>query len=529
MDTMTEDTIAETAIAETGQGRIRGARRDGIFSFRGVPYGATTAAGNRFMPPAPPPTWRGTRDALGYGHQAPQDNRDRAPEIEWIRPTEPTGEDCLVLNVFTPGLNDGGNRPVMVYLHGGAYAYGGGSAAGIDGTNLAKAGDVVVVTVNHRLNTFGYTYLGDRGDSRFASAGNAGMLDMVAALRWVRDNASAFGGDAGNVTIFGQSGGGSKVAVLMTMPIAKGLFHKAIMQSSSSHLRLSTMQTAGHAAHCLFDALGIPAGDPAPLQQVPADSLLAAYKKAVAACGGNDSFRPVVDGNLIRSDPFDPLEPGFADDIPLLIGSCETERSFYDVTADPKSLPMTEEQLQAAVKRFMGVDDGAAATLIADYRTRRDGIAQRDLYNVLCSDHMYRRNTVEAANRKAARGKAPVWLYEFTWKVPARGGSLKSPHTMCIPFVFGTTRAAEPFTGTGPRQDALTRKTMGAWIAFARSGNPNHAGLPHWDAWSAATRPAMVFDDNCRIERDFKPEDLKAINKCPPFVSDRQWPMPKGN
>jgi para-nitrobenzyl esterase len=520
------DAIVEDGIVETASGRLRGARRAGIFSFKGVPYGDTTAGANRFMPPAPAPAWSGIRDALEYGHQAPQENRDRAPEIEWIRPTEPTGEDCLVLNVFSPGLNDGGERPVMVYLHGGAYAYGGGSAAGIDGTNLAKAGDVVVVTLNHRLNTFGYTYLGDRGDSRFASAGNAGMLDMVAALRWVRDNITAFGGNAGNVTIFGQSGGGSKVAVLMTMPIAKGLFHKAIMQSSSSHLCLSTMQTAGHAAHRLYEALDIPAGDPTPLQSVPTAKLLAAYKSAVAACGGNDSFRPVVDGNLIRNHPFDPLEPGLSDHVPLMIGSCETERSFYDVTADPKTLPMTEAQLLAAVKRFMGIDESSAATLIADYRSRRDGISGRDLYNVLCSDHMYRRNTVEAADRKAARGEAPVWLYEFTWKVPTRGGSLISPHTMCIPFVFGNTQAADPFTGTGPRQDELTRRTMGAWIAFARSGNPNHAGLPQWDTWSRETRPAMIFDDDCRIERHFKPEDLKAINACPPFVSDRQWPMP---
>ncbi len=517
-----------TIVANTAYGQLRGATENGIHSFKGVPYGASTAGARRFLPPAPPAAWPGLRDALEYGPRAPQQEGVVRPANAWIRDGRPTSEDCLVLNVFTPGLKDGGKRPIMVYLHGGGYERGAGSAPGLDGSNLARAGDLVVVTLNHRLGAFGFTHLPGAGaaDARFAEAGNAGMLDIVAALRWVRDHADAFGGDAGNVTIFGQSGGGSKVAVCMAMPEAKGLFHKAIMQSSSSHLRLASAENASRAAERLLAQFGLTAKDAAKLQDAPADKLLAAYRAAVAAAGGNDSFRPVVDGRVVPNHPFDLSAPDLAHEVPLLIGSCETEKSFYDITADPKTLPLDPAQLVKEVARFVGIDAAKAEAVIAGYRESRPTASGRDLFNVIASDHQYRRNAVEAAERKAKQGGAPVWLYEFTWKTPVLDGMLKTPHTLCLPFVFGNTEIAKEFTGTGPRQEALTQAVMGAWIAFARSGNPNHAGLPSWTPYAAETRPTMIFDDDCRVALDPKPADLARINSCPPFVSDMQWPMP---
>lgn len=516
MTTLTVETIVETA-----QGRLRGSIKDGVHRFLGVAYGGATAQERRFMPPSPPQSWAGIRDAVALGPQAPQRKPTIRPVNAWIRSLIPTGEDCLVLNLYTPALNDGGARPVMVWMHGGAYSFGSGGSPGLDGGILAAHGDVVVVTLNHRLNAFGYCHLAGIGDARFADAGNAGMLDMVAALQWVRDNIAAFGGDANNVTIFGQSGGGSKVAALMTMAAAKGLFHKAIMQSSSSHLRLTTTMAAGKAVRRLMDELGMDDGDA--LQAVSADRLLAAYGVAVAASHGNDSFRPVVDGREIVNHPFDIDAPDLAADIPLLIGSCETERSFHDIVADPASLVMSAEGLRAQIGRFVGIDAQRANDLIAAYRERRGDAPERDLYNVISSDHMYRRNAIAAAEIKSRQGGAPAYLYEFTWKTPVLGGILKTPHTMCIPFVFGTLDAAAEFVGTGPEQSALCASVMETWVAFARTGNPNNSRLPFWAPYDETDRTTMIFDNECGPLNDPKCEDRLTINQCPQFISDQQW------
>ena len=515
-------------IVETAAGALRGAVANGIHSFKGIPYGEPTGGEGRFRPPVAREPWSGVRDAVAFGHRAPQQDRPVRPANAWIREEGPQSEDCLVLNVYTPAVNDGGRRPVMVWLHGGGYFGGSGSPPGLDGSNLARTGDVVVVTLNHRLNTFGFAWLAALGDERALDAGNAGMLDIVLTLQWVRDNIGAFGGDAGNVTIFGQSGGGSKVAVTMTMPAAKGLFHKAIVQSSSSHLRLATPEGAERSAQALLRALGLKSPSLEDLQAVPQADLLKAYLAAVAARNGNDSFRPVIDGRSILNDPFDPAAPDLNPDVPLMIGSCETEKSFYDITLDPKDYPMTEAQLQSRVAALMHRSPDIAPRLIEHYRAARPSASARDLFNVIHSDHMYRRNGIEAAERRIAQGKAPVWYYEFTWKTPVLGGMLKTPHTLCIPFAFGNIGIARDFVGEGPRQEALQSRVMGAWIAFARTGNPNHAGLPRWAPYETDTRPTMVFDDDCRVEHDPKAADRTTIDECPVFVSDEQFAEANG-
>lgn len=506
-------------IVETGAGRVRGLSRNGVHVFRGVPYGATTAGANRFQPPQPVPGWTGIRDTVEFGNRAPQED-DAAGRLawrEWIRDRRSTSEECLVLNIHTPAVGkpgDAGRRPVMVYIHGGGFNFGSGSVPGVDGSILAARGDVVVVTVNHRLNVFGHLHLGDADGGRFADAGNNGVLDIVAALEWVRDNIAAFGGDAGNVTIFGQSGGGSKVAVLMAMPAAKGLFHRAVIQSSSQLIRMADPQAATGLADAILAELGIGRGHLGKLLDVPMQALLSAGLKAVA--NGAGTFRPVVDGRALPVHPFDPGAPAISADIPLLIGTTDSELTF-SLAIDPANFDLTGDEVQQRVMKALRVDAGAAGRVMADYRSRRPRVTPADLLVAISSDHQYRRNDVVAAERKAAQGRAPVYAYLFTWKTPVLGGVLRSPHTMCIPFVFGTVDAASEMLGKGAERYALSERVMQAWLVFARTGNPNHPGLPEWLPYDAAGRPTMIFDDACVLANDPLGDDLRALAEIPLF------------
>jgi para-nitrobenzyl esterase len=501
-----EPGTAAGEVVETTAGKIRGTKNQGVHVFKGVRYGAPTDGAGRFMPPRKPQSWSGVRDAVEFGPRAPQlDNQFHGlvpPEFESMDPGGPMSEDCLCLNIWTAGLGAAQKRPVMVWLHGGGYTTGSGAFTCYDGTELARKQDVVVVTLNHRLNVFGFLYFAELGGANYAQASNVGMLDIVAALEWVRDNIAAFGGDSGNVTIFGQSGGGGKVSALMAMPPAHGLFHRAIVESGAAVIGLPR-DRATKSAEALMQKLGLQSGDVAKLQQLPMDQLL----KVMGEMSGNGmpgsgslAMAPVVDGTTLPADPFNPTASAISKDVPLLIGTVETEVTFF-----PNQIldPIDGASLHAHVKQILRrADDAQVDELIAVYRKGRPNASNTDLYLIIASDATFRQGVLIEADRKAAQHGAPVYQYYFTWRSPVRDGKLRTFHTLEIPFVFDIVDECESMTGSGHDRYALATKISGAWTEFARTGNPNHTGLPHWPVFDESKRAVMILNDKCEAVDD---------------------------
>jgi para-nitrobenzyl esterase len=496
---LASDGAAAAAVVATSAGKIRGTHARGVYTFRGVPYGATTAGAARFQPPAKPKPWSDVREATALGPRSPQllssFHGFVPPEVEVMDRDEKMGEDCLVLNVWTPALDRGRKLPVMVWLHGGGYTSGSGGFICYDGIELARQHEVVAVTVNHRLTSVGYLYLAGFGNERYASASNVGNLDIVAALEWVRDNIAAFGGDPGNVTIFGQSGGGGKVSSLMAMPAARGLFKRAIVQSGAAVKGISR-EAATENAEKYLARLNLKPGQLDQLPEIPLDALL---KATEPSSGPPINFGPVVDGHSLPTDPFDPVAPALSASVPLLIGTVETEVTFFP--GQPLD-PIDDAALHARVKQQLKSSSAADVDrVIAAYRAGRPGVANTDLFLIMASDG-FRAGVLLEAERKAAQGQAPVYQYYFTWHSPVREGKLRSFHTLEIPFVFDNVDAAKSMTGSGKDRYELAKRMSDAWVAFARTGDPNHPGLPKWTPYDNTRRATMIFNNECKMVDD---------------------------
>lgn len=506
-------------VVGTTFGKLRGVSNSGVYAFKGVPYGASTDDSRRFMPPVKPASWTGVRDAINLGPLAPQilssaaGGSDIRKAMGDIFGPGPISEDCLVLNVWTPSLRRG-KRPVMVWLHGGGFTGGSDGAPTYDGTNLARKRDVVVVGLNHRLNVFGYLYLAELGGTKYADSGNVGMLDIVLALEWVRDNIAHFGGDPGNVTIFGESGGGAKASTLMAMPPAKGLFHKAIVESGSM-LKATSREDANKSAEKFVAKLGITPDRIDELQKLPMEKLLDAMRSLT----GPNAIRlgPVVDGRSLPRNPFDPDAPAQSADVPMLIGTNGTESTLLLGLSDPALFSLSEADLRTRLKAYLRLDDPAKLdSIIATYQKDRPGASPSEIYFAVTTDRMMRMNAITQAERKVAQGAAPAYMYIFAWRTPVLGGKLMSPHGIELAFVFDNTDKTVGLNGSAPDVAILADKVSAAWAAFAHTGSPGTSALPHWPAYDTKSRATMVFNDDCKLVDDPGRDERLAMSALPP-------------
>jgi len=502
---------ADTApIANTKYGKIRGSANGSVKVFKGVPYGASTAGANRFMPPKEPEPWSDVRDTIAYGDRSPQSDAAGFMEEEVVSlDHSPMSEDCLRLNVWTAGLKDGKKRPVMVWFHGGGFSGGSGGNVRYDGTNLARKHDVVLVTVNHRLNAFGFLYLAKMGGEKYADSGNAGMLDIVAALNWVKYNIEEFGGDPGRVTIFGQSGGGGKVTTAMAMPQAAGKFHRVIAESGLA-LKAVTSDEATDVAAKIMTQLNLQPGQVDQLQQIPYEQILAAMAKLGPA--GN-RFGPVMDGRSLVSGngPFDPVAPALSAKVPMILGSTLTEITFMKTT--PLDA-IDDATLRADLKRALRVDD-ETEKLITLYKRDFPQADNTRLFQLIATDNWLTANVALVAERKAAQGQGAAYVYHFEKPTPVHDGKLGVPHTVEITYVFDNldVPTENAITGTGKDRYPMADRMSRAWTQFARTGDPNVKGLPHWRPYSASDRAVMLFNDECKLVVDPHPEERIAITE----------------
>lgn len=506
-------------VARTEFGLVRGSKTGAGLAFKGVAY----ARAARFMPPEDPEPWTGVRPAESFGASAPQTNANPPPGPPYVilaqipRPSDapppppppPEAEDCQYLNVWTSALRDGGKRPVMVWLHGGFFY--GGSGSTVDGSALAARGDVVVVSINHRLNAFGFTNLADYG-AEFAHSGNAGMLDIIAALKWIGANIEEFGGDPGRILVFGTSGGGMKTAFLMASPAAKGLFHRAAAQSGPG-LRFIEPDQSRVATAMLFQVLGLKEGDVQALITMPTAQLLAGYHAVAERMKPSrfidlSSFAPVIDPDLLPSHPFSPVAAPLTRNIPLILGWNAQEMTFF-MGNDPAGFALDQAALEDRLTHLFGE---GAGNLLALYRDLLPDASPSQLWIQANSDYSLMLPTIALAERRVAAQSAPTWLYRLDYQSPALGGKLGALHTMEGNLLFDQPALGRALLGDGPGPATLARRMSSAWVNFAATGDPNGGEEPSfWPHFDMADRMALLFDRDCRTVSDPQRRILEAM------------------
>ncbi|WP_313178060.1 carboxylesterase family protein [Stenotrophomonas sp.] len=489
-------------LARVRGGRVRGQREQGVLVFRGLRYGADTAS-YRFQPPRPEAAWRGIADALEYGAAAPQGGAEG-----------PGSEDCLFLNVWTPALDARARRPVLVYIHGGGFNNGSGSDPLYDGSALCRRGDVVVVTLNHRLNTFGYLYLGALGDPRYAASGNAGQLDLVQALQWVREHATTFGGDPGNITVFGQSGGGAKIATLMAMPAARGLFQRA-WTMSGQQVTAAGPRAAAQRAAVAMEVVHAP--DLAALLRLPAADLLAATRARDPSRVEDTAlyFGPVLDEAVLPVHPFWPQAPAQSAAIPMVIGNTHDETRAF-LGNDPGNFALDWNTLPAQLEKQQFVDL-LPSVVIEHYRRLYPHYTASEVFFAATTAGRSWRGAVEELEARARQPAtaAPTWSYQLDWPSPVEEGRLRAFHTLDIPLVFDNAGLPTARTGGGEDARALAGTMSDALIAFARHGDPNHAGLADWAPYTLPQRRTMLFDVHSRGADDPRGGERELYQRVP--------------
>ncbi len=509
-------TGADVAVTDTESGKVRGFIQNGIYTYKGIPY----ATAERFMPAKKVEPWEGVRSSTMYGPVAPlmtpttqvQDEPEFVFDHDWGY----TSEDCLRLNIWTPSIDDNKKRPVLFWMHGGGFTAGSSQELpSYDGENLSNKGDVVVVSINHRLNILGFLDL-SAYDEKYKHTPNNSMLDIVAALDWVKANISNFGGDPNNITIFGQSGGGAKVNTLMAMPRAKGLFHKAINQSGSFRGSLSKKETTRAIAAEVLNQLSLSEDQVDSLQNIPFDKLSAAgtaalqkvaeqmNAKGIVPVGLSLNWGPSMDGNVLPHDLMSDEAFELSKDIPLMLGTTKNE---FTPFMNGRFFQASEEEVMAHIKETYKdkADDYVAAVKKAYPNDTRPS----DLLDI---DATFRPGAVFQANKKSQlEDAAPVYMFMFTWQSPVFDGKYKALHCMELPFVFDNVERARQMTGGGEKAHILADKMSSAWINFAKTGNPNHNGLPQWPEYNPENTSTMFFDNTCEVKPQHDKEFLALM------------------
>ncbi len=485
-----------TTIVETQYGKVQGTTSGPVYVWKGIPYAQPPLGDLRFRAPRAPHSWSGVRDATAYGLTSVQSAR--MMQSVFSANPEPSGEDCLYLNIWSPGADDK-RRPVLFWIHGGGFTMGSGSTPWYDGTSFASNGDVVVVTINYRLGALGFLHLADLGGKEKDLSSNCGLLDQIAALKWVRDNIAAFGGDSNNITVFGESAGAMSIGTLLAMPAAKGLFQKAILQSGASHTILDSAR-ASRIATKLMDTLGI--HNVTDLLDVSSEQLLAAQNK-ISGEGGRLAFQPVVDGASLPQQPIEAIASGSALGVSLLVGTNRDEMRLFTMMDPTQATPD-----RSILEHLFGA---RANDVAAIYEAHQPENSSSDAWIDFLTDRTFRIPAIRLAEKQLAHG-ANVWMYRFDWPTPAFGGRLKACHGLEIPFVWNNLDkyGVNLLTGDDPARQKVADAMHQSWIMFARNGNPNASGLSTWPAYDTAHRATMFFNEECQVVNDPQATERQA-------------------